>query len=367
MIKIFSNGFYRQNGASILFVFSTILVYCFYINTLGNVELNEVAEWNLAITIAVVSNPLMVGIFLIASIVYTFKIWQYFIKQIQLPANEFIFYSLNAASKKTQFIDWLIVYFKVMLPLWLYSFFSIIIGFSYKHYVIPIATNIFLLLINQLLAYASFGKLNSFKEERDSQRGYIFNLSFEKGINILYFLNLLDRGKIAFVFTKVISILISLWVVNIFEAETDIERPLLMVVLLIVSSHIIIIFNEYAFNERYLYFIHNLPLPLWQKWLGPLLNYLYILLPELAWLIMNFSAVYSIQFIIFGISMILFLRSLMYYTGTLIKKYLIWFFVFFNLAFLLIIYNIYYLIPPIILTVGFIMFRQNYGKNRCID
>ena len=189
MIKIFSNGFYRQNGATILFVFSTILIYCFYINTLGNVELNEVTEWNLAITIAFVSNPFMVGLFIIAAIVYTGKIWQYFIKQIQLPANEFIFYSLNAASRRTQFTAWVIVYFKIMLPLWLYSFFTILIGFSYKYYIIPLAINIFVFFINQMLAYLSFRKLNSFKDERDSPRGYIFSLSFNKSINILYFLN----------------------------------------------------------------------------------------------------------------------------------------------------------------------------------
>jgi len=361
MIKIFSNGFYRQNGATILFVFSTILIYCFYINTLGDVELDEVTEWNLAVTIAFVSNPLMVGIFIIAVIVYAFKIWQYFIKQIQLPANEFIFYSVNAASKRTQFIAWLAVHFKIMIPLWSYSLFSLIIGFSYKYYIIPVALNLFVFFINQMLAYLSFRKLNSFKEERNLRKGYIFNLSFKKGINILYFLNLLDKGKIAFVITKFISIVISFWVINLFENETDIRRPLLMVVLLIVSSHIIIIFNEYAFNERYLYFIHNLPIPLWLKWLGPSTNYLLILLPEIAWLIMNFSAIYSIQFIIVGISMILFLRALTYYTGTIMRRYLIWFFLFFNAAFLLIIYT------PITFLVGFIIFKQNYGKDKSID
>lgn len=367
MIKIFSNGFYRQNGATILFVFSTILIYCFYINTLGDVELNEVTKWNLAITIAVVSNPLMVGMFIIATLIYAFKVWQYFIKQLQLPANEFIFYSVNAASKRTQFIAWFVVNFKIMIPLWLYSLFSIIIGFSYQYYVIPIALSLFVLFINQMLAYLSFRKLNRFKEERNSRIGYIFNLPFKKGIHTLYFLNLLDRGKIAFVLTKVISIVISLLVINLFENETDIKRPLLMVVLLIVSSHINIIFNEYTFNERYLYFIHNLPFPLWLKWLGPSTNYLFILLPELAWLIINFNAVYSIQLIIVGLSMILFLRALMYYTGSVMKSYLIWFFLFFNLSFLLIIYNFYYLIPPIAFLAGFIIFKQSYGKNKSID
>lgn len=367
MIKIFSNGFYRQNGATILFVFSTMLIYCFYINTLGDVELSEVTRWNLSITLAVVSNPLMVSMFIIATLVYAFKTWQYFIKQIQLPANEFIYYSVNAASKSTQFITWLAVYFKVMIPLWSYSLFSIIIGFSYKYYMIPITLNLFVFLINQILAYLSLRKLNSFKEERNSRKAYLVNLSFKKSIHILYFLNLLDRGKLAFVLTKVISLVISVLVINLFENEPDIRRPLLVIVLFIVSAHIIIIFNEYAFNERYLYFMHNLPFPLWLKWLGPLTSYLFILLPELAWLMMNFNAIYSIPLIIVGISMILFLRALMYYTGTVMKRYLIWFFLFFNLAFLLIIYNVYYLIPPIAFLIGFIIFKYSYGKSKRID
>eukprot|EP01132_Coremiostelium_polycephalum_P013812 gene13812-16798_t len=76
-MKTFAAGFYQANAAMLIFLFGTVVIYCFFINTLGAVPSWAFTIWNLVITITLVSNPMIMGIFFLLCFFYGLKSLRY--------------------------------------------------------------------------------------------------------------------------------------------------------------------------------------------------------------------------------------------------------------------------------------------------
>ena len=158
--KIFTAGFYRIHGGGLIFLFVTVISSCFYINTLGDIAPGEVAIKSLVITLTLVSNPIMMGMFILVSLIYAIKSRQYIAVQLLKQENEFLYYSCTAIKKSKQFKSWFWVQIIILIPIFIYAIYSAVIGFIFGHYLIPICILIYLFLLAAICALINLKQAN---------------------------------------------------------------------------------------------------------------------------------------------------------------------------------------------------------------
>ena len=366
LMKIFSSGFYRMHSGMLIFLFGTILCYCFFINTLGSVPIWAFTVWNLMITLSLVSSPVIMGFFCLAAFIYTVKSWQYVATQLAARNNEFLYHSISSFDKWQQFKSWFYVQFNILLPLIIYALFASIIGFNFGHYIIPIAILLYLLALIIVSVWIYVRHSNRLMAI-DRQIVLIRLLrNWNKSFFLLYTLFVFSKLKITYLITKAISWILIIGTLAVFSDIKDESALPNLVVLMIVTAHSLLIYNEFRFNEKYLYFSRNFPYSMSKQFLGSLLNYVILMLPELLWFIGNFG-IHSVSLLLQAFSILILFRSLLYWIGLNIKNYLVWIFILFNLVFLIILYRITWLLPPVFVPVAYFVFQKNYLNENLID
>ena len=93
--KIFVDGFYRTHAGMLVFVFVMLVSYCLFINTLGTVMPDQIDFWQFFFTISLVSNPLIMAFYFVASALYAYESLKYVLNQLVLPQQEFLYYSFT--------------------------------------------------------------------------------------------------------------------------------------------------------------------------------------------------------------------------------------------------------------------------------
>lgn len=140
LIKIFVIGFYQVHSGMLTFFFVTIFLYCIFINVLNRTHLSheQIVLHNLKVVLAFISSPIIALLVCIMLLAYTIKSWKYVLGQILLPNNLFLFYSGTSIHKVDQFKSWFLVQVMISLPIMGYVLFSLVIGFFFGHYAIPL-------------------------------------------------------------------------------------------------------------------------------------------------------------------------------------------------------------------------------------
>ncbi|NRF37289.1 hypothetical protein [Pedobacter foliorum] len=366
LMKIFSSGFYRMHSGILIFLFGTILCYCFFINTLGSVPTWAFTFWNLMITLSLVSSPVIMGFFCLAALIYAVKSWQYVATQLANRNNEFLYHSASSFNKWQQFKSWFYVQFSILLPLIAYALFASIIGFNYGHYIIPVAILLYLFLLLILSVWIYIRLSNKLIDIDNSSLLMRLIRKWNKPFFLLYTLFVFDKLKITYLVTKAISWVLIIGVFAVFSDIKDGSTVPSLVVLMIVTAHTLLIYNEFRFNEKYLYFSRNFPFSITRQFLGSFLNYFILMLPEVLWFVSAFG-IDSFKLLMQGFSTMILFRSLLYWIGLNMKRYLIWIFVLFNLVFLIIIYRVTWVIPTVFVPIAYLVFRKNYLNKNLID
>lgn len=365
-MKIFSSGFYRMHSGILIFLFGTILCYCFFINTLGSVPIWAFTVWNLVITLSLVSSPVIMGFFCIAAFVYAIKSWQYVATQLAAVNNEFLYHSISSFNKWQQFKSWFYVQFSIFLPLVIYTLFAGIIGFNFGHYVIPLLILLYLLALI-IVSVWIYIKLSNRLIDIDKQSVLIRLMrKLNKPFFLLYTFFVFDSLKITYLITKAISWMLIMGVFAVFSDIKDGTAVPNLVILMIVTAHTLLTYNEVRFNEKYLYFSRNFPYSILMQFLGCFLNYIILIFPEILWFITNFE-IHSAGLFLEAFSIIILFRSLLYWIGLNMKNYLIWIFILFNLIFLAILYKIVWILPFTFVPVAYFVFQKNYLNKNLID
>lgn len=132
--------------------------------------------------------------------------------------------------------------------------------------------------------------------------------------------------------------------------------------LAIAVAHSVLVFEERRFEETYLSFARGLPLARLRLFGGFALVYLVLLLPEGIWLFSRFSPLLAIELLLFGLSIVLLLHSLLYWMGLNMDKYLPWVLGLFMVLFWVILFKQIGMLIVLNATVGFILFYRNYYK-----
>jgi hypothetical protein len=362
LLKIFAAGFYRAHSGMLVFLFGTLISYCFFINTLGSVPSWAFAEWNLVITLSLVSNPFILLVFFLLCFGYAVKSLQYNAAQLTVKTNEFLYYSSSSVNKYQQFKSWFIVQFNIFLPLWIYGFFAAIIGVNYGHYKIPACIVIYLLILTGATTLTCLKLVNGLIDINKKTLVMRLIKGWKKPFFLLYTFFVFNNLKLAYVITKIVSWIFIVGMVSLFSDQKSDIIISATVMLVLITTHSFLIYNEYRFNETSLYFSHNFPYSKNKLFLGFSANYLILMLPELLWFITSYNVIEVVGVVCMGLSILLLFKSLLYWLGLDIKKFLFCVFLFFNIFFLVILYKAIWYLPAVNLLIAYFIFTNNYSN-----
>ncbi|KRT14375.1 hypothetical protein ASU31_19575 [Pedobacter ginsenosidimutans] len=361
--KIFVDGFYRTHAGMLVFIFVVLISYCLFINTLGTVRPDQIDFWQFFFTISLVSNPLILTFYLIGSSLYAYKSLKYVLNQMALPQQEFLYYSFTSAAKKQQFMAWCVVQTCIFIPLLCYTLYAITIGIVFGYYLISIGILLFQVLLIVASAYICLKENNRLIEANKPDCLIRVSRKWNKPVFLLYTFQVFNQSKLAYVLTKLLSWVLISSVLVVFADLKDDSRLLMLVTSCIVVAHVVLIYQEKVFNNRYLSFLSNFPFTKEKIFFSFCLNYLVLLLPEICWIFTNFGILTSFGLIAFTFSTILLFRSLLLLNAMQIKGFLIWVFSLFFLFYVFIMFGFGLILIPLNVIVAWILFNRNYLNN----
>ncbi|MBB6236267.1 hypothetical protein HDC90_000878 [Pedobacter sp. AK013] len=365
--KIFVDGFYRTHAGMLVFIFVILISYCLFINTLGTVRPEQIDFWQFFFTVSIVSNPLILTFYLIGSSLYAYKSLKYVLSQLALPQQEFLYYSFTASSKKQQFKNWFIVQVYIFIPVLSYTLYAITIGLIFGFYFISIVILLFQLLLIMAGAYICLKESNCLIDANRPSWLIRITGKWNKPVFLLYSFQVFNQSKLAYTLTKLLSWGLISSVFFVFIDLKDNDKLLMLITSCIVVAHVILIYQEKIFNDRYLSFLSNFPFTKSKIFFSFCLNYLVLLLPEICWIFTNFGILTSFELIIFAFSAILLFRSLLLLNGIQVKGFLIKVFSLFFFFYIVIMFGLGLVLIPVNIIAAWMVFRRNYLNDNAIS
>ncbi|AYB33447.1 hypothetical protein [Chryseolinea soli] len=364
LTKIFVKGFYRVHAGLLLFFFVTLLTYGFFINVLNETHLTPADRIlnNLILVLTLLSSPLMVIVVFVAWFFYTVKSWDYVLGQMTTPANEFLYYSSTAMPRRGQAGSWFVVQLLISVPMIVYALFSIVVGAVYHYYLVPVIIVLYIVLLSGVSAGLYAYVIN--RRIRSQKGSWLSGLvrGWDKPFFSLFLYAVMDKLKVAFVVTKLLS---ALAIIGGFHILTDVRedtRAAGMVTLGMVMAHALLLYQSYRFEHTALRFSLNFPYRKIQVYVSWGLTYALLTLPEILWLFTRFEAGLAWGLLLFHVSAGLLVRSILYRTALDMKKFIYAVFYFFILSFAAIVLKL--LCPLVIVTLAtsWIVFQKYYYK-----
>lgn len=360
LTKTFASSFFKAHAGFLFFLFATLISYCFFIKTLGKVSPEEATFFNLAITLTILSTPIMTVIFFLACIIYTLKSWQYITLQLQSVQNEFLHYSITAASKSAQLKSWFIVQLRIFLPILIYAIYSVIVGIAYGYYVHALFVIFFIILLTAASSWFYVHITNKLNHINNVSGFIKLAKNWRKPFFTLYTFYVFNQSKIVFLITKISSWLLIMGIFQVFsDLKNDIRVPFL-IMLMVIITHTVLIYNEYRFNTNYLSFSYNFPIRKTILFFGFTINYFLLLLPEIMWFFTHYDPLSALGIILWGFCLVMLLRSFLYRTGLKIKPFIKAIFILFFFLHFVIMYQLAWTILPISFVLSYATFSRNY-------
>jgi hypothetical protein len=364
LTKIFAKGFYRVHAGLLLFFFVTLLTYGFFINVLNETHLTppERILYNLILVLTLLSSPIMVIVVFIAWFFYTLKSWDYVLGQMTIPANEFLYYSSTAMPRRVQARSWFVVQLLISVPMILYAAFSIVVGAVYHYYAVPVLIVLYIVLLSGVSAGVYVQVIN--RRIKSNKASWLSRMvrGWNKPFFSLFLYAVMDKLKVAFVVTKLVSALAILGGFHILSDVREDTRAAGMVTLGFVMAHALLLYQSYRFEHAALRFALNFPYRKIHVYASWGLTYVLLTLPEILWLFTRFDAGLASGLLLFSVSAGLLFRSLLYRTALDIKKFIFAVFYFFILSFAAIILKLLWPLVIVTLASSWIIFQKYYYK-----
>lgn len=361
LYKIFVKGFYKVHSGQLLFLFGTILTYLFYIQVLSDDHLTsqETIFYNLSFILTIISSPILAVLMMFIFLIFTLKSYNYISAQIYQPTNFFLFYSTNSLSKSRQLKSWFISQLLISSPILLYVIFSIIVGFVYGYYLLPMLFLCFVLGVSWLCAFLYTHHINTPIKAYNS--GFVIKLAknWKKSLLTTSLLQIFDKHQITFLLTKLIAIGLAFGLIKILS---DINQYALgaLIAIIMAISNAILIFEIYRFERQYLSFRLNFPTKLFKVFIQWILIFIISTLPEIIALKIIFNWVVFLNSFVLLISVCLFLKALLLMISLNMKSFLYKIFILLFLSVLLIQFGASQFLGFTFLLLSSVIFYKKY-------
>jgi hypothetical protein len=315
--KVFTVRYYTRNTGFFLFVF-----YFFF----GIVPGNQLVSYHYALIMGFLTSPGMLLITLLIWLLYNLKCMAYVQKTLSARENTFLYATLGILEgpRKWRTLYWL--HFSLYAPVLVYSFVAILIALKTQAYV-PAIIILFFNIIMTIMPMRSYDHKIKHPGTTPFFSDWIqwLNRRFRKPLWMFYIYELLNGNVKALALTKFAGALILLMACSFIGDQPD-KRVVLVGLLINLLAHSVLIFNHRSFDDLYLSTLPQLPLPLWKRYVQTGTTYLFIMLPEFILLLFKTGPADLLLYITFGISILMLMRSLLYFPQLDQDKYFRWVF-----------------------------------------
>ena len=366
LVRIFAFGFYRVHSGMLLFSLVTLFVYCLFINVLNQTHFTpeEVVLLNLSVVLAFIESPMVTGLIFLIWLGFTFKSWSYVLGQVKMTEHRFLQYSGAAYSKFNQFKSWMMVQWIISLPLVVYGLFATAVGTILGNYLLPviIILYVFFLVIVSAAIYVKYSNAPVHVKRKSNLSKLVGH--WMKPFFSLFLYHCIEKMKVAFVVTKVLSWGTVFASAHLLHDIKDDLRAASIAVLGVVTIHTVLLYQSYRFERLYLSFSMNFPYRKRKVYLDWSMMYLLITLPECAWFFITFDVATGVTLLFFNLGTGMLFRSVLYTIGADIRKFLYVVFCLFNALFIIILFDLLWVVIPLNLVLSVLLFSRNYYSQR---
>ena len=248
-------------------------------------------------------------------IAYIAYIAYYTIHKIRRPLNQFLL-NISLLNFYEKAATLLILQIVLMLPILVYGIFNVIIAVQINSFINVICISIFFILAMILNCLIVNQKIcNPFKEFNNFSVTASY-IKITKPSWSFFLIYLMKEKSYMLLITKILSAVILIGFMQIFNVETPDARPLLISVLMMAWIHTTILFENFNFETIQMQNFNQLPVSVEKKFLKNLFVLSLLLLPEMLILLRFAPFQYSFQtkiiVLLFAVSLIIAAYSRLY-------------------------------------------------------
>ena len=344
-------SFYQQHVG--LFLVAAYLLF-------GMIQGYQLIEFHLSLLISICSSAINSLLTLAFWLLYALKCLLFIKQQLNLAEYQFTMLT-TTLNKGKQMKLWINVYCLLMLPLLIYAGLMVATMVKHQYYFGLIAIIGLLLLIALAASYTFYTSNYTFKPTRNLINLPKFKLPKPFWTWPLFYL--FQQQVILLLVCKLVSILFFKAILWVFTDVGPDIRVYLTALLTVVLSHAMLIYHLLKFDASYQSFAKSLPISAVKRLYGWLALFLLLLLPEfgmLFWLT-HFNIVVLLYGILFSLSGLLLMQSLIYILKADMESYFKYLLFFFFISMTAILAGYYFLFSLAILAiaVAFYLFRFN--------
>lgn len=262
---------------------------------------------------------MMIVVFIVWFI-YTFKSWQYIRRQLYLESNLFIFYSVTSFSRQKQFQSWVVVQTAILLPALAYALLTLIVGITFGY---PLAPFIVLGYIVLLILLSATIYIRLTDQLAEVQSNYILRITRNrsKPLFTLFLFHIVDQQKLTYLVTKAMTLFCIVSLSYFFADATDLRAPGI-IMLLVSITHVVIIFQQFRFEQLYLAFVRNFPISRTRLYIHCIGLYALLLLPEGIALYVAYPITTALLLLVFTLSIVMIFRCMLPVIRVTMRNYL---------------------------------------------
>ncbi|HTM98655.1 MAG TPA: hypothetical protein VL088_07930 [Pedobacter sp.] len=311
--KTIGLSFYRQHIGLFLVVF-----YLFF----GAVEGSQLISYHYAILMAICSSPFILLLLFGVWVLYALKS-VFFVKQ-QLKGESYAFMKeASRLPRKQQYHLWLKTYAFLLLPILSYALLIIAIAIMHQLYWSVIAIIFGLVLLHFALVGYTY-RFTNFAFKMSKQWVSIPSVKLNRPFWLWPLFHLLNEQRLMLFACKVLSLLFLKAMLLLFADVGNDIRVYLTVLLTVVLSHAILIFNLIKFDVFYRSFARSLAINRVKTLLNWVILLMLLLIPELGLLIWltDFDILRLAYELLFCCGAMLFLFVLIYVIKADMERYM---------------------------------------------
>jgi hypothetical protein len=349
--------FYELNAGLFLFLF--VLLF-------GIVPPSQLVYYHLTIIEGILAIPTFLLIVSGLWFFYNLKCLQFIWKQLNEPANEFV-YVLNQFPPYIQFLSYLTIQIGVYSPVLIYGLAVAVVGFGQAKWLLASGIILFHWGLCGLNATAFYYKINHPNPEKSYfLLSYLFNWRSPKTFPILIIEFVFNDLKLMWGLIKAFDLLIMSGFLYFFASETYDARIIFMGFLVGLIANCVLVFQIRRFENTFLLFSRNLPWSLPKRFADWGLVYSLILAPEFLFLLNQIPQSLHWQdfmaIVLFGNGLLLGFHSLLYRLGEDMDSYLRWVFGGFIAVYFLVLFGLYGVVAGLSLFWAYQSFRKHYYR-----
>jgi hypothetical protein len=351
--KVFTVRYYAQNTGFFLFVF-----YFFF----GIVPGSQLLSYHYALIMGFLTSTGMLLITLLIWFLYNLKCMAYIQKTLSARENTFLYGTLGILEGSLKWRTLYQLHFSLYGPVLVYSVVALLIAVT-KHAYVPAVVILFFNILMTVLPLLSYDHKMKNPGTTPFFSGWLqwLNQRFRKPLWIFYIYELLNGNVKTMALTKFVGALILLMTCSFIGDPPD-KRVVLVGFLLNLLSHSVLVFNHRRFDDLYLPMLTQLPVPLWKRYVQTGTTYLLIMLPEFILLLFKTGPADLLLYITFGLSILMLMRSLLYFPQLDQDKYFRWVFLIIVTALFLSLAYYYWYVVVLFQVTAFVIFYLRYYR-----